>query len=338
VTEDDGRVGLRRLTKILVGFGIALVLVYLLGVAVGWEGTLDRLRDARLIWVTAAFASTVACLCVWALMWHRILAAMEVSVGYGHLVVTFFAASFTNYVTPMGQAGGEPIIAYILSRDTEAGYEQSLASVVTADVLRLLPFFNAAGVGLGYVVIDSRLPGRLESLVLVLATLAVTLPLVVFAGWRYRRAVRGYALRLAEPVAARTERLSADGVAERIDRLYESVGQVADSPRTLLVSVGLAYVGWVLFALPLYFSALALGISVPLVLVAFLVPATVVVSFTPLPGGLGAIEGTLVVLLTALVAVSSTDALAVTTVYRLASYWLVVLVGGIAALWVVARA
>jgi uncharacterized protein (TIRG00374 family) len=338
VTEDEDGVGRRKPVKILVGFGIALVLIYLLGVAVGWEGTIDRLSGAHLGWVAAACLSTLVCLCVWALMWHRILAAMDVSVGYGHLVVTFFAASFTNYVTPMGQAGGEPVIAYILSRDTEAGYEQSLASVVTADVLRLLPFFNAAGVGLAYVIIGSRLPGRLESLVFVLATLALTLPVVVVAGWRYRRAVRGYALRLAEPVSARTDRFSVDGLDERIDRLYASVGQVAGSPRTLLVSVALAYLGWVLFAVPLYFSALALNVPVPIVLVAFLVPATVVVSFTPLPGGLGAIEGTLVALLTALVAVSSADAFAVTALYRLASYWLVVLIGGIAALRVVARA
>jgi uncharacterized protein (TIRG00374 family) len=335
---DDGDVGLGRLLKILAGFGVALVLVYLLGVAVGWESTIERLSEARLGWVGAAFVSTVACLCVWALMWHRILAAMDVSVGYGHLVVTFFAASFTNYVTPMGQAGGEPLIAYILSRDTEAGYEKSLASVITADVMRLLPFFSAAGVGLAYVLINSSLPVHLENIAVVLVVLAVTLPVTVVAGWRYRRTVRESVLRIAEPVADRTERFSVDGLAESIDRLYGSVGQVADSPRTLLVAVALGYVGWVLFALPLYFSALAIGVSVPAVMVAFLVPATVVVSFTPLPGGLGAIEGTLVVLLTGLVAISSADALAVTTIYRLASYWLVVFVGGVAALWVVARA
>jgi len=326
------------LLKIAIGFGVATVLVYLLGSAVGWDETVDSLAGAHLGWVAAAFASTVVCLCVWALMWHRVLAAMEVSVGYGHLLVTFFAATFTNYVTPMGQAGGEPIIAYILSRDTEADYEQSLASVITADVLRILPFFNAVGVGLGYLLLNSGLPESLEGVALVLTALGVSLPVVVVAGWRYREGIRGYALRFVSPLARHTDRFSVDSLADRIDRLYESVGQVADSPRTLAVSVALAYLGWVLFALPLYFSALALDLRVPLVLVAFLVPATVVVSFTPLPGGLGAIEGALVVLLTALVAVSSADALAVTTVYRLASYWLVVLVGGVAALWVVGRA
>ena len=339
MTEADGgsRLGTGKTVKILAGFVLALVLIYLLGVAVGWESTIERLRGAHLGWVAAACASTVLCLLVWALMWQRILVAMDVRVGYAHLVVTYFAATFTNYVTPMGQAGGEPVIAYILSRDSDAGYEKSLASVVTADVLRLLPFFNAAAVGVAYLLLGSGLPGHLFGVAVVLGVLGVTLPVVVVAGWRYRRAVRGYVLRFAEPVATRTGRFSLDGLAERIDRLYGSVGQVADSPRTLLVSAALAYVGWILFALPLYFAALAINVPVPLVLVAFIVPATVVVSFTPLPGGLGAIEGALVVLLTALVSVSSADALAVTTVYRLASYWLVVFVGGVAAFWVVAR-
>lgn len=338
MTDGSRRVGLRKVLKIAIGFGIALFLVYLLGVTVGWETTIERLRNADPFWAAAAFGSTVACLCVWTVMWHRILAAMDVRVGYGHLVTTYFAATFTNYVTPMGQAGGEPIIAYILSRDTDASYEQSLASVVTSDVLRLLPFFNVAGVGLTYLLLRSRLPDSLESIALLIAALAVTLPVIVVGAWRYRQSVRGYVLRLAKPFTRRTERFSAEGLAERIDRLYESVGRVADSPRTLGVAIFLAYAGWILFALPLYFSAVAVGVSVPLVFVAFIVPATVVVSFTPLPGGLGAIEGALVVLLTTLLSLTSADALAVTTLYRLASYWIVILVGGIAALWVVARA
>jgi uncharacterized protein (TIRG00374 family) len=104
-----------------------------------------------------------------------------------------------------------------------------------------------------------------------------------------------------------------------------------------LLSVVLAYIGWILFALPLYFSGIALDLPVSLLLVFFVVPATIVVSFTPLPGGLGAIEGALVLLLTALAAFSAGEALAITTVYRLTSYWIVVAVGGIAAIWVTAR-
>ena len=58
----------------------------------------------------------------------------------------------------------------------------------------------------------------------------------------------------------------------------------------------------------------------------------------PGSGGLAAIEATLVALLTTLLAFSGDEALAVTTVYRLTSYWFVVGVGGLATLWVLARA
>ena len=112
---------------------------------------------------------------------------------------------------------------------------------------------------------------------------------------------------------------------------------IATDPRALVVAVAFGYVGWVLFAIPLYFSGLALGTPVSVLLVCFLVPVSVIAGSAPLPGGLAAIEGTLVALLTALTALSTADALAVTTIYRLTSYWFVVVFGGLAALWVIRR-
>jgi len=328
----------KSIAKLLVGFAVALLLVYLIGAVIGWGSTLERMRAADLWWVALAVVSTLLCLVIWGKMWQVILSAVGVSVTYRRVVVTFFAATFLNYVTPMGQAGGEPFIAYVLSRDTDANYEQSLASVVVTDILRLLPFFTAVGLGLGYLVIQRQLPDALENLAVLLVVLAVTLPTLVVAGWKYRETVKRVVIRVVSPLAKRTEMFAVESVRERIDRLYGYVELIADSRRSVLVSVALAYAGWVLFALPLYFSGLALELPVSLLLVAFIVPVTIVIGFTPLPGGLGAIEGALVVLLTALAAFSAADALAVTTVYRVTSYWSVIAVSGVAALWVTARA
>ncbi|MDZ7687147.1 MAG: lysylphosphatidylglycerol synthase transmembrane domain-containing protein [Halobacteriales archaeon] len=337
--EDGGLLpaGYGKAVKLTVGFAIAILIVYLIGVVVGWEETVERLSTAHLGWVALACASSLLCLAVWSKMWQVVLDAVGVSVTYRKVVVTFFAASFANYVTPMGQAGGEPLIAYVLSRDTEADYEESLASVLITDVLRLLPFFTVAGLGIGYLLVEGQLPEIVETVAVVLAALAVGLPTLMVVGWRYRLSVRQGVLRVLSPVARHTERVSIDSLRERIDRLYSSVELISSSRRTILVSVTLAYVGWILFALPLYFSGIALDLPVSLLLVFFVVPATIVVGFTPLPGGLGAIEGALVVLLTALAAMSAGEALAITTVYRLTSYWIVVAVGGVAALWVTAR-
>lgn len=327
----------RTALKIALGFVVAVVLIYLLGAVVGWEATVVRLRMADPWWVLAALVSTVLCLFAWGKTWQIVLSAVGVRVPYPKLVVTFFAATFANYVTPMGQAGGEPFIAFILSRDTEADFEESLASVVIADILRMLPFLNVGLVGLGYLTWQADLPDGLEVFAYLLVAFAIVMPVAIVLAWRYRQAVRRGIVRAVGSLTSRTKRYDARTVDRRIGNLYESLEVIRASPRALLVAVGYAYVGWVLFALPLYFSGLALGLEVPLLLVCFLVPIAVIAGSTPLPGGLAAIEGTLVALLTALLAFSGDQALAVTTVYRLTSYWFVVLFGGAAALWVLAR-
>lgn len=340
VTDSGGLwpLDMRASFKIALGFLLAVVLVYLLGAVIGWDATIERLRHAELEWVALACLSTVLCLAAWGKTWQVVLEAVGVSVPYRQLVVTFYAATFANYVTPMGQAGGEPFIAYVLARDTDASYEESLASVVTADLLRLLPFFSVGLLGLGYLLWSSRLPAGITVFAALLVVLAVGLPVFIAVLWAYRDWARSGFLRVLGPVAARTDRVSIDGARTRIDHLYGSIELIADAPRALLVAVSFAYVGWILFALPLYFSGLALDLTVPLFLVGFLVPVTVIAGSTPLPGGLAAIEGTLVALLTALLAFSADQALAVTTVYRLTSYWFVIAVGGGAAMWVLARA
>jgi uncharacterized protein (TIRG00374 family) len=342
VTDIDGGspgrlLDARAAAKFLAGLLVGVVLVYLLGAVVGWDETVARLRVADLRWVVVACLSSLVCLAAWAKTWQIVIGSLGVSVTYRRLVVTFLAATFANYVTPMGQAGGEPFIAYVLARDSEATYEESLASVVTADLLRALPFFNVGLVGLGYLAATAGISESTEELAAALVGLAVGIPVAVVALWRHREAVQRGVLRVVGPVARRTPRISADELRGRIERLYASVERITGSRRALLAAVAFAYVGWVFFALPLYLSGLALSLPVPPLVVAFLVPASVIAGSTPTPGGLAAIEGTLVVLLGALTALTAPEALAVTTVYRLTSYWFVVAVGGLAALWVLAR-
>ncbi len=338
-TEDATRPlpGRAAALKILAGFVVAGLLVYLLGWVVGWDRTLDRLAGARLRWLAVACLSTAVGLAAWAKAWQVVLTECGVDVRYRKLVTTYFAATFANYVTPLGQAGGEPFIAYVLARDTDADYERSLASVVTADLLNLLPFFNFAAVGLGYLLVRSELAGAAADVAVGLAAMAVGVPLAVVATWRYRSVVERVVLRLAAPVAARTERVDVASLRERIDRFYGSVDQIASNRRRLAYALVFSYAGWVCFALPLYFAGLTLGIPVGLLLVLFVVPASTVAGLVPTPGGLAAVEGALVALLVGLTVMSAADALAVATVYRLASYWFALLVGGVATLVVIYR-
>lgn len=337
--EEQGGWELSRRTVLrgAIGFSIAVIVVLFLGRVIGWGETIVLLSRAELFWVVVACVSTLLCLITWAKTWHVVLAALDVSVPFRRLVVTFYAASFANYVTPMGQAGGEPFIAYILSRDTDATYEQSLASVLATDVLRLFPFFNVGIIGAAYLLLIGRLPGDTLQFILLISVLAIAVPVSLIGIWYKRWAIRKVVLRAITPVANRTHRVSLARIANRFDRLYGSIELIGNSPKALAIAIVFAYVGWILFALPLYFSGLALELPISLLLVCFLVPVTVIVGSTPSPGGLAIIEGTLVALLAMLVSLSTTEALAVTMLYRITSYWIVIVLGGVTALWVVYR-
>jgi hypothetical protein len=327
------------LAKTGAGFVIAVLLLALVAAGIGVERVARTLADAKLRWLAAGCLSTLVGLLFWGKAWQVVLAVVGVDVGYRRLSVTYLAATFANYVTPLGQAGGEPFIAYVLARDTEASYEDSLASVVTADLLNLLPFFSFAAIGMSVLLLRAELPAVVRPLVFGLLGLAIGVPAVAVAGWTFRRPIQRGLVRLSAPVVSRTDRFSLAGVRRRIDDLYAAFERIAADRRALVYALSFSYLGWVFFALPLYFAGRTLGLPIDLLVVLFVVPASTLAGITPSPGGLGGVELALVGLLLALVpALSWPEAYGVSLVYRIASYWFALAVGGGAALWVVRRA
>jgi len=328
----------KTLLQIGGGFAVAGLVLFLLVDFVGTADVVAELARAELRWVAAACFSTLVGLAAWGKSWQIVLHVSGVTVPYRRLLVTYFAATFANYVTPMGQAGGEPFIAYVLSRDTEASYEDSLASVVTADVLNLLPFFTFAGVGFGTLLWQASLPESIEPLAGGLVVLAVGLPVVGAVAWRFRRRFGYGVLRVVRPITRRTPRLSAAGLRERMRDLNAAFQRITRDRRALVYALSFAYVGWLFFALPLYFAGLAVDVPIDPLLVLFIVPASTLAGLAPSPGGSGAVVPVLAVLLVALTGVSGeANATAVAIIYRVASYLFAILVGGLAAVYVLKR-
>jgi hypothetical protein len=76
-------------------------------------------------------------------------------------------------------------------------------------------------------------------------------------------------------------------VERRLAGYYATLDTVAaDRGRVVLAGL-LAVAGWVLFALPLCTSALALGGPLPVTLALFVVPTAGLATWLPVPGGLG---------------------------------------------------
>lgn len=323
--------------KAVAGFAVAGLLLYFFGRVIGWEEILRTLRGANPWWFLAACLSTLVSLVVWAKSWDVILHTVGLDVSFRKIVVTYFAATFADYATPFGKAGGGPFIAYVLAADTDANYQDSLASVVTADLLNLLPFFTFAGVGTLALWAQGEIPQQARLLVAGLGSLALFVPALIYVGWKRQGLVERLLVTVTKPLARRTDRIDSEDLCERLDEFYGHVDHIAASRGQLARTLVYAYVGWLFFAAPLYFAAQTLGHSISPLLVLFIVPASSLAGIVPTPGGVGGVEFALVGLLVALTNFSPELAASIALVYRVTSYWFGLAVGGLAAFRVIHR-
>ncbi|QSW99601.1 lysylphosphatidylglycerol synthase transmembrane domain-containing protein [Haloterrigena alkaliphila] len=326
-----------QLLRIGAGFAVAVTLLAVLAAGTGLAELRATLATARLEWLVLACCSTVCCFAAWTRGWQLVLGIADVEAPFPRLYVTYVTAMFANAVTPMGQAGGEPFIAYVLSRDTGASYEESLASVVTGDLLNLIASFSLATTSLALLVWRVDLPDSIEPLAGAVPVVALCVLVGTLVGWRYQIAFGRSLERLVAPIVRRLPVVTLEGLRERLFDLRAAFGRIADEPRLLASVLGYSYLGWVLYVLPLYFAGRAFGVAIDPLVLFIAVSASMLAGYVPSPGGLGGVEAALTGLLVALVAVSSAEAYAITLTYRVATYWLVIAGGGLAALAVLRR-
>lgn len=325
------------LLKSAAGFALAGLALYLFGRALGWTAVLRALRRAKPAWVVAGAASTLLCLGTWTSSWRRVLAGVGVGVPWPPLAVSYYAATFVNYITPLGRTTGAPVSAYILSTDHRAPYRESLATVATVSTFNVAPMLTFAGIGALSIARGGEVPGKVTPVLAAVGALCVALPLFALALWRAKARVIAATTRGAAWLSARTAYVDAEGIERRVREFFLLLDRFGDSRWRLLELLALSYAGWVLFAAPLWFAAKALGVHLDPLLVAFIVPASTLASIVPTPGGLGGVEAAVVLLLTSLAGVPAATAGAIALLYRLSGYWVGVTVGGMAALGVSAR-
>ena len=323
--------------KVLAGFAIAGAILYYFGRVIGWNSIFVTLRGADFKWVAVACLSTTISLVIWSRAWDTLLEVVGVDLPPFVITVTYIAATFADYLTPFGRAGGGPFVAYVLSRHDRADFQDSLASIVTADSLNLIPFFSFAAIGYVALVATGQFPKQATTLLWGLGVLFVLIPVLAYLFWTRRELVEHLADAVVAPIARWTDRIDQHSIRGRVDAFYFRIDQMAVDRRALAETVGYAFAGWVFFTLPLYFAALTLDVHISPLVVLFVVPASTVAGFVPTPGGLGGVEAAIVGLVVALTGLAPGTAAALALIYRVASYVYVLLLGGVSMLYVVYR-
>jgi uncharacterized protein (TIRG00374 family) len=325
--------------RLLVSFGSAVLLLAGFVALLNPARLAAQLADASLSTFLLGPVAVLGAMLCWSEASRLLFASSASRISSWRAFLAYGAGAFGKLVLPMGNAGGPAVMAYAFEREVDVGYSRSLAVIAVAEFLSLLASILLALAGVAVLLAVGVTTPVVRLLGVAALVVAVALAAFGVVVWYRRTAVSGALVtitRFVEPAVRRVSpgvaaRLAPDRVTAGLEHYYETFDAVVADRRTVVVAFLVTQLGWLLFALPLFTSALALGTPVPVALALFMVPAVGVATVVPLPGGLGGIEFALVGLLTTLAALDLTGAGAVVVLYRLCSFWFFVLVGGLSA-------
>ncbi|GAA0249613.1 YbhN family protein [Haladaptatus pallidirubidus] len=321
--------------RTFIGFLLTVPVFGLLFWFVDIEPVITALQQAERTILVLALATTIGWLFAWSLSLRTVLQVLDVPITIPRSFLLFSGATFSNNVTPFGQAGGEPITAYLISRTSKTKYETGLAAIASVDTLNFVPSFFFAVIGIGYYATVLTLTSHMKLAAILLGGLGI----IVFGGgyylWRSRRVVEQYLSSglagLSHRIASVVPRVSAPGreaIRERINHFIRTIEQIATNPLELIFALGYSGAGWLFQAGALWLAFYAIGTTVPFSVVLFAIPISAIAGVTPLPGGAGGIESVLVGLLVSVTSIESAIVVAAVLIFRGLVYWVPTMIGG----------
>jgi uncharacterized protein (TIRG00374 family) len=228
-------------------------------------------------------------------------------------------------------------MAYAVGSAFDVEYEDALAAITVSDLLNLISSVLLATVGVLLFLTAGR-SAFLDAVALALGVAVAGVLLVAVLVFRGRGALSRLVVGLATPVhalAVRTAPGRAGAIAperarEVVRDYFNTLDAVASNRRAVGVAAGFALLGWTSFTAPLYASALALDVRLPVALALLVVPVSGLATWIPVPGGLGGVELAVAGALVAGAGLPVPEAAAVALLYRLCTYWALVAVSGVA--------
>lgn len=319
------------------GFLISLVVLALLVYVlkdVDFVEAYGLLLRADLFYLILAVAALGGSFLVWNLRWKVSLRSV-VDADYFSLLRILMAGIFLNNITPGTGIGGEPLRAYYLKKKYGKSKSKFLG-VILADksfnyavyllflVLSLLFVFVFLDISLNLKII-------FQSLLLI-----VFIVIVVFMYCRGKRRTDRVLSRIYRTglfKGFRSKKVFREYVRKRVSRLRKVFQKVILDRKTFSIGIALSFVVWVLIFLSSWFLFLSFGERVSFLAVVVVVTIGYLIGdLSPVPGGMGLMEGTMFLMYSSM-GISSSLAVVVSLLSRIIYYFFSLIIGGLSLTW-----
>lgn len=320
--------------KEILWFGVSTAIIAGMIYFAGVNEFIDAIVKADHLLLIPAAIFGLSTGVIWAFSWYRIFQKVGIPATFMQSVKLHYAGAFLNNVTPLGQLGGEPFMAYIVSSNTDASYEKAFSAILSADIINSLPAFTFIFGGAVYVLFFHSIQDIIIELLYLAFTVVVVGGTLIYLLWFEAGSIEGGIIRLLNWLSGklgRGERL-VDKATERLKRFEESIGEVGEDKPYLIKTLMMIHAGFILEVLTLYMVLQALGIDPLLSNLYFILPLADIANNSPTPGGSGTYEAAMAWLITQLTPAGTIPggggiAVFAALLYRLFTYWPITLIG-----------
>ncbi len=323
----------RKRKHILFAITIGGIIFAIFTFEIGWEKLIHLLSQSDKRFLLLAICFNFLNVLAFTLSWKVIIFE---KINLCRLIRLYLAGVFVNYITPSMGTAGEPVKAYLLSRDTKSEYAKAFATVMTQRLLNMLPFTIVTILGIG-MLIAFRHSATWEFWVLGIS-FSITIAMFLFLIYLYTRkerlkAIARAVLKLFLPLIRRYQKgVDYERYLQKIDRSVESfhsgLKEISNHKIKLVGSIFFSFLGWFFDVLLAYTIFLALNYNIEFGILIVAYSVAMVAGMLPLflPGGLGTVDATMALLYVA-AGVPVEIALLSTVLYRFIQYWLTTIIG-----------
>ena len=318
-----------RKTVLLLGVSILILLVMLW--FVGIDKVIDALKMANLGLIALAVATQIFTYFLYTWRWQILCKLANINVGIKKLLPMILVGLAINNITPSGRGGGEPVRAYLLAKDNDDyHFEDTFATVVADRALDTFPFVVLAAITIASMALffDFDLWLLVVMVLAVIAIIAILIILIYMCiNPNFGSRVEGWIIGLVRRFYKKNSEELEQRIHDAILGFQETMRMLMSDKKGLAYTLTLSFVIWVFEIIRVYIVFLAFGARVdPIIIGEVFIVACLVGMIPLLPGGLGAIDGLMIVFYSA-AGVSSSISAAATVIERLISFWMTTIVG-----------
>jgi uncharacterized protein (TIRG00374 family) len=314
----------------ILWYGVSTAIIAGLIYFVDFNKFISAITSARPLPMALALISGFSVFAIWGYIWHSFFTTLEIETTLYKSYKMFMAGHFVNSITPLGQVGGEPFMAYIVSKNTGSSYERSLSSVMSSDIINAIPIVTYTAAGITYALLFRGMTGVMEQMIYFGAGVTIITSILIYLLWFDREKLRSGVFFVLNALESRfaSKKDSFESIKDRIKLLEESFEEIGENPSHLIKVALISHLYLITQFVSLYFILLGLDTYLSFVGIYFTVILAGLAMFAPTPGGSGAFEAAFTgLLLFFYPSMDPSVAVAASILFRMTTYWPGILVG-----------